>query len=416
MTTTSPVTTTSPIRQEIEHHWAELLNPRQSPMRARVAERLFRLAVRRLPVRVVLPGGERLGAGGPDAPVMRIVRPRAFFNRLGVNAKIGFGEAYMAGEWTSTGPAAVLTPFAARMATLVPQPLQVLRGWVDERRPASESTSIAGARSNIHRHYDMSNHLFAAFLDESMTYSSAWFEHDTDLRDAQLRKIDGILDYARVRTGSRVLEIGTGWGSLAIQAAQRGATVTTLTISPEQKQLAEKRIVEAGVADRVTVQLRDYREADGRYDAVVSVEMIEAVGEQYWPNYFNTLHRLVVPGGRIALQAITMPHDRLVATRHSQTWITKYIFPGGQLLSIPEIERQVAQHPGLRITGRRRLGEHYARTLHEWRERFHASSDRVTELGFDHIFQRLWEFYLAYSEAGFRSGYLDAWQLRLHRA
>ena len=407
--------TTSPIRQEIENHWAGLLTPPHSPLRAKLAERVFRLAVRTLPVRVVLPGGERLGAGGDDAPVMRIVRPEAFFHRLGVDAKIGFGEAYMVGDWTSADPAATLTPFAARLATLVPRPLQVLRRWVDARRPDDERNTVEGARSNIHRHYDLSNDLFAAFLDETMTYSSAWFAETDDLPAAQRRKIDGILDYAGVRQGSTVLEIGTGWGGLAVEAARRGATVTTLTISPEQKRLADKRIAEAGVADRVTVQLCDYRVATGTYDAVVSVEMIEAVGEQYWPAYFGTLDRLLAPGGAIALQAITMPHDRLLATRHSHTWITKYVFPGGQLLSVPEIERQVGALPGMRITGRRRLGGHYARTLHQWRERFTEQSAYVTELGFDQVFHRLWEFYLAYSEAGFRSGYLDVWQLRMTR-
>ncbi|MCT2584217.1 SAM-dependent methyltransferase [Actinophytocola gossypii] len=384
-----------------------------SPARAWAAERLFRLAARRLPVRVRLPGGEVLGRGGPDAPTMTVRRPE-FFHRLGVRANIGFGEAYMAGDWTSPDPAAVLTPFAARMARLVPRPLQVLRRFVDAARPAAERNTPEGARANIHRHYNLSNDLFAAFLDESMTYSSAWFRPGDDLHAAQLRKIDGILDYAGVRAGSRVLEIGTGWGALAIRAARRGAHVTTLTISTEQRDLALAQVAEAGVADRVDVRLCDYRDATGRYDAVVSVEMIEAVGEEFWPAYFATLDRLVEPAGRVALQAITLPHDRMLATLRSHNWIHEYVFPGGMLLSVPAIEQQVSAHTGLAITARRSLGEHYARTLRCWRDRFLAAD--VAAIGFDETFRRLWEFYLAYSEAGFASGYLDVWQLRMARA
>jgi cyclopropane-fatty-acyl-phospholipid synthase len=232
---------------------------------------------------------------------------------------------------------------------------------------------------------------------------------------AQLRKIDGVLDHAGVRAGSRVLEIGTGWGALAIRAAQRGATVTSITISVEQQQMARERSAAAGVADRVTVELLDYRSATGSYDAVVSVEMIEAVGEEFWPTYFATLARVLAPGGRIGLQAITMPHDRLLVTRDSNNWIQKYIFPGGLIPSVRAVEEQAAR-AGLTITTRRSLGMHYARTLAEWRTRFLAAGDRVAELGFDPTFQRLWEYYLAYSEAGFRSRYLDVWQFGLRSA
>ncbi|MGB3441590.1 MAG: cyclopropane-fatty-acyl-phospholipid synthase family protein [Actinophytocola sp.] len=383
--------------------------PPRSPFRAWVARRLFRYAVKDLPVTVSFPDGSRIGRGGP---LMRVVRPSAFFHRLGAQANIGFGEAYMAGDWTSPDPVAALTPFAARMATLVPRPLQVLRGWVDAHRPATELNTPDGARENIHRHYDLSNDLFEAFLDESMSYSSAWFEPGDDLHTAQLRKIDGILDLAGVTSGSRVLEIGTGWGALAIRAAQRGATVTSLTISVEQQRLARKRVAAAGMTDRVTVNLQDYREAAGTYDAVVSVEMIEAVGEEFWPTYFATLARVLAPGGRVGLQAITMPHDRLLATRRSHNWIQKYIFPGGLLLSVPVIEDQ-ATRAGLRIEDRRSLGPQYAQTLAQWRTRFLAARDRVAAFGFDEVFERLWEYYLAYSEAGFRSRYLDVWQFGL---
>ncbi|HWM02937.1 MAG TPA: cyclopropane-fatty-acyl-phospholipid synthase family protein, partial [Actinophytocola sp.] len=274
------------------HHAPGLAAAPYTPGRAWLAERLFRLAVARLPVRVRLPDGRLLGRGGPTSPTMRVERPD-FFHRLGAHAHIGFGEAFMAGDWTSQDPAAVLTPFAERMATLIPPPLQALRRFVDARRPAAHRNTPDGARANIQRHYDLSNDLFAAFLDESMTYSAAWFEPGDDLHAAQLRKIDGVLDLAGVGPGSRVLEIGTGWGSLAVRAARRGATVTTLTISAEQRDLALDRVALAGVGDRVEVVLCDYRDAAGSYDAVVSVEMIEAVGEEFWPQFFATLDRVL---------------------------------------------------------------------------------------------------------------------------
>jgi cyclopropane-fatty-acyl-phospholipid synthase len=249
-----------------------------------------------------------------------------------------------------------------------------------------------------------------------MTYSSAWFEEgSTDLAAAQRHKIDAVLDLAGVREGTRLLEIGTGWGELALRAAQRGAQVTTLTISAEQQTLARKRLAEAGVGEHVDVLLRDYREAEGRYDAIVSVEMIEAVGEEYWPAYFGALDRLLVPGGRIGLQGITMPHDRMLATRRSYTWIHKYIFPGGQLMSVPAFEQAVQRHTSLRIDERRSLGEHYAQTLRLWRQRFLDAWPRISALNFDETFRRMWEFYLAYSEAGFRGHYLDVHQFALHK-
>jgi cyclopropane-fatty-acyl-phospholipid synthase len=397
--------------------WPGLATPPHSPLRARIAEILFRRAVRSLDVRVVFPGGERIGAGGPSSPVMRVVRPEAFFHRLGANSKIGFGEAYIVGDWTSTQLADLLTPFAARLSTLISPVLQQLgRRYVEARQPKEELNSVEGSRDNIHRHYDLSNDLFATFLDETMSYSSAWFAADGEsLADAQLRKIDGVLDFARVRADSHVLEIGTGWGALAIRAAQRGARVTTLTISAEQAKLAEERIAAAGVADRVQVLLRDYREAQGSYDAVVSVEMIEAVGERYWPTYYAALDRLLKPGGRVGLQAITMPHDRMMASRGDYTWIHKYVFPGGIIPSVESIESGLAEHTGLRIAERRSLGPDYARTLQHWREDFLDRWETVAALGFDETFRRMWEFYLAYCEAGFRVGYLDVYQLSLHR-
>jgi cyclopropane-fatty-acyl-phospholipid synthase len=400
-----------------EGEWPGLATPPVAPAKARVAEALFRRAVRTLPVRVVFPGGERIGAGGPDSPVMRIERPGAFFARMGVDSKIGFGESYMVGDWTTTDLPGLLTPFASKLSTLIPPVLQRLaRRYVEARQPREEVNTLEGSRENIHRHYDLSNDLFELFLDDTMSYSAGWFADESDdLVLAQERKIDGILDMAGVRDGSHVCEIGTGWGGLATRAAQRGARVTTLTISQEQKTLAEQRLAEAGVADRVQVLLRDYREAQGQYDAVVSVEMIEAVGEGYWPTYFASLDRLLKPGGRVGLQAITMPHDRMVVSKGDYTWIHKYVFPGGLIPSVESIEHNLAHDTSLHIAERRSLGFDYARTLGHWRRRFLDRWDEVEGFGFDETFRRMWEFYLGYCEAGFRVGYLDVFQLSLQR-
>ncbi|WP_406056391.1 class I SAM-dependent methyltransferase [Kribbella sp. NBC_00889] len=376
-----------------------------------------------LPVRALYPDGTVRGAGGPDDPALRIVRPAAFFDRLGHNPKIGLGEAYMAGDWTvaeGTDLGELLTPFAARVTTLLPGPLTSLRRLVDQRIPGRLRNTLSGARSNVQAHYDLSNDLFAGFLDPTMSYSCAVFggspPYDAQsLEDAQRRKIDRILDLAGVTQGTRLLEIGTGWGALAIAAARRGAHVTGVTLSGEQLALAERRVAGAGLGDRVELRLQDYRALRGRYDAIVSVEMIEAVGAEYWPTYFGTLDRLLAPGGRIALQAILMDHDRMLATRNSFSWIQKYIFPGGLIPSRRAIEESLAS-TGLRIVADDRFGPHYAETLRRWRRRFDEQWPRIRTLGFDENFRRMWELYLAYSEAGFASGCLDVGQLQLARS
>jgi cyclopropane-fatty-acyl-phospholipid synthase len=396
-------------------HWPDVAQVPQGRLRTAVARALFTRVARRLPVRVVLPDGI-IGGGGPEAPTLVLRRPADFYARLGVGGLIGFGEAYMAGDFDSDDLPAVLTVFASRLAALVPGPLQALRRWYVRRQPVTDDGTPEGARRNIHRHYDLSNELFALFLDTTMTYSAALFDTDHDsLADAQQRKIDRILDLAGVGAGSRVLEIGTGWGTLAIQAAARGATVHSVTISERQRALAIERVAQAGYGERVSIDLQDYRELTGRYDAIVSVEMFEAVGERYWPVFFDKLDRLLAPGGKVALQVITMPHDRMLASRSTYTWIQKYIFPGGFLPSVTAIE-ETAAGTSLRVTGQQAMGPDYARTLELWRARFKARAGEVAALGFDEIFRRMWTFYLAYSEAGFRSGYLNVRQFRLERA
>jgi cyclopropane-fatty-acyl-phospholipid synthase len=391
--------------------WPDIASVPDKPLRARIAHALFTRAVRRLPLTVELPDGRVLGRGGP---VMTIRRPEALEARLGATGLVGFGESYMAKDWDTDDLAGVLEVFAASVATVVPPWLQRFRRIAVLAQPTSERNSAKNSRSNISRHYDLSNDLFELFLDETMSYSSALFDASgptwDDLAGGQRRKIDRLLDGADVGEGTDVLEIGTGWGELALRAAARGARVTSVTLSSEQKELAERRIADAGLADRVTVELRDYRNQQGQFDAVVSVEMIEAVGFDYWPVYFGTIDRLLRPGGRVALQAITMPHDRMMASRNTYTWIHKYIFPGGIIPSTQSIENNVRTDTSMRVVDRHAMGPDYASTLRLWRARFESHPDEVDALGFDETFRRMWSLYLAYSEAGFRSGYLDVHQ------
>jgi cyclopropane-fatty-acyl-phospholipid synthase len=405
--------------------WPDVAAAPGSPGRAVIARVLFQAAVRRLPVRVRMPGGRTIGAGAPATPVMILHDPGAFFARLGADGLIGLGESYQAGDWDCADLTGLLTVFAAHVGDLVPPLLQRARRIALSRQPATDEQNVAGAERNIGRHYDLSNEFFALFLDETMTYSSALFQaredgtlaaEDHQLASAQQRKVDHVLDLAGVGPGCRLLEIGTGWGELAIRAARRGATVRTITLSRRQRELAARRIAEAGLAGQVAVELRDYRDVEGQYDAICSVEMIEAVGDRYWDAYFATLDRLLAPGGRVALQAITMPHDRMLATRRTYTWIQKYIFPGGLIPSVTAIEDSVHRSTRLRVTANSAFGAHYAETLRIWRERFRAREPDVTALGFDEVFIRMWLFYLCYAEAGFRSGYLDVNHLTLERA
>jgi cyclopropane-fatty-acyl-phospholipid synthase len=398
--------------------WPDVARVPHHPVRAAAARRIFRHAVERIPLRVVEPGGVHYGGGVRTDPVLHLFRPDPFFHRLGDTGTIGFGEAYMAGDWGADDLAGVLAVFAANMRDLVPAILHKLRHAVLSRMPDSHDNTVEGARQNIHHHYDLSNDLFKTFLDESMTYSSALFNGepygaDDDLADAQRRKIDRLLDAAAVGKGTRLLEIGSGWGELAIRAAGRGAEVTTLTISTEQAELARERIAAAGFSDQVTVLLEDYREAKGRYDAVVSVEMIEAVGANHWDEYFGTIDRLLRPGGRVGLQAILQDDYTVLATRETYTWIRKYIFPGGQLASAEAIDRTLKAGTALRIADRYSFGRHYAETLRRWRAHFEEKAAAVAALGFDETFGRMWSLYLAYSEAGFRTGYLDVTQFTL---
>ncbi len=388
---------------------------------AQIAQRLFVAAVNRLDVTVHLdlPEGRRtIGRGGPE---MTVHRPEELWARVGRHQLIGFGEAYLTGAWDAPDLGGFLTVLAAEMQHLVPQNLQKLRTVIAKRPPSHQRSSKQNSQSNIAHHYDLSNDLFELFLDPTMSYSSALFSGSPadarveDLEPAQAHKIERLLDRAKVGEGSRVLEIGSGWGELAIRAARRGATVRTITLSVEQQHLAEARIEAAGFSHLVDVEICDYRDVTGEFDAVVSVEMIEAVGHDYWGEYFRTIDSVLAPGGIVAIQAITMPHDRMVATRNTYTWIHKYIFPGGLLPSVSVIEQITHEQTSLRLVERQAFGQHYAATLRLWDDAFLGAPEQVEALGFDETFVRMWHFYLEYSRAGFASGYIDVNQLVLAR-
>lgn len=390
---------------------------------AAISDRLLRRAAARLPLRLVYPDGMVVGAADPTLPTLMIHQPDALARRIGRHGLIGFGESYMAGEWSSADLTEALTVLAKSVTDLVPRSLQWLRPIAPAFRPTWRRPSRDQARRNVAEHYDLSNELFAEFLDETMTYSSALFANRptarttswSDLAPAQHRKIDRLLDMAGVQPGSRVLEIGTGWGELCIRAAARGAHVRSVTLSVEQQRLAQQRVAMADLSHLVDIELRDYRDVRGSYDCVISVEMIEAIGYRSWPTYFAALERLVRPGGRVAIQAITMPHQQMLATRNTHTWIQKYIFPGGLLPSTEAIVGITERYTGLRTVDTASLRPHYAETLRLWRQRFLQRRDRLAQLGFDEVFARMWELYLAYSEAGFRSGYLDVYQWTFER-
>ncbi|TWP36392.1 SAM-dependent methyltransferase [Leekyejoonella antrihumi] len=386
----------------------------------RVAAAIFRHAVGRLPLQVVLPNGDQIGgANATTAPTITVHDEAAMMRRIGESGLIGFGESYLAGEWEADDLAAAIAVFAGGVDGLVPAPLRALRHAYLAAQPQGDHQTEQHSRHNVERHYDLSNDMFSTFLDGTMTYSSGLFADpanadSADLADAQRRKVDRILDQAGVGEGTRLLEVGSGWGELAVRAAQRGATVDSVTLSQEQLDYCRKKVAEAGVADRVQVTLQDYREVTGTYDAVVSVEMIEAVGLDFLPVYFAKLAECLSPSGTLVIQAITMPHHRVLETRNTYTWIHKYIFPGGALPSVRMLRDQAAT-AGLHITDDLPMGDSYAKTLQLWAEHFSAERDALESLGFDETFRRMWTFYLRYSEGGFRSGYLDVHQLTFTR-
>jgi cyclopropane-fatty-acyl-phospholipid synthase len=389
------------------------------PVVADAAERVLLAALRRIRVGhliVVLPDGGRRSFGDPATEPRGeiLVHDRNALVRLLVDGETGAGEGYMAGEWSSPDLAALLL-----LAALNRQELALVGGWW--RWPTQavrimvhrlNRNTMRRARKNIAAHYDLSNDLYRLFLDETMTYSSAIFEsEDQSLADAQRTKYRRMAELAGLTGGQSVLEIGSGWGGFAIWAAgELGCRVTTITISQAQLELARERVAAAGLSDLVDVQLRDYRTVQGEFDAVVSIEMLEAVGHEYFPTFFETIDRVLKPGGRAAIQVITYPDAQYEQQRRGANWIQKYIFPGGLLPSVAVIER-ATHRTRLLMTGATDIGPHYARTLGAWRSNFLANLDAVRGLGFDERFVRMWEYYLALCEAGFATGIFQDMQL-----
>jgi cyclopropane-fatty-acyl-phospholipid synthase len=410
------------------NRWPDVVQVPRSRIRAYIAKALIRRASRRLPFRIVI-SDEKVSSSATTSEVksmqiMYLYRPDLFYRRIGIRGLIGFGEAYQAGDWDTDDLPGLIAVFATQFNTLIPPLLQRLRGHsASLRRSHQEGCTIEGAWKNSHYHYDLPVGLFQSFLDETMTYSSALFLTDSSghplgdeeaLAAAQRRKIDRMLDLVGVQNNTTLLEIGGGWGELSIRAARRGALVHSITNSAEQAKVAERRVAEAGFEKQVHVDLRDYRQLDTggrRYDAIISIEMIEAVGEQYLPTYFTTLERLLAPEGLIGLQAIVMRHDRMMRSRRSETWTTRYIFPGGLAPSLPMIASTLSCHTGLHVLDRFAFGGHYAATLRLWRRRFGQNWPVIAQFGFDETFRRTWDFYLGHSEGGFAAGYLDVYQL-----
>jgi cyclopropane-fatty-acyl-phospholipid synthase len=364
---------------------------------------------------ITLPHGERfiVGPGGEGLEADMVVHDLGFARRLISEGDLGFAEAYLRGEWETSDLAKFLELFAANYhaisSMLSHRPLVKL--WQRFRHFLNRNTK-SGSRRNIHAHYDLGNRFYSAWLDRTMTYSSALFAPgDNDLSTAQERKYRELATRIGVRPEDHVLEIGCGWGGFAEFAAREiGCRVTGLTISKEQFAFAEERIAKAGLADKVTFKLQDYRDEAGTYDKVASIEMFEAVGEAFWPVYFRKLDEVLKPGGKAGLQVITIRQESWGSYNAEIDFIRAYIFPGG-MLPTPEIMQGLGQKFGLPLASDKNFGLDYARTLAVWRERFRAAWPQLTPLGFDERFRRMWEYYLAYCEAGFRSGNIDVRQM-----
>ncbi len=378
-----------------------------------VAARVVRRIVAQIEcgqIAILLPSGERIeNAGdraGPSATLV-VHRWRAI-TRLVSHGDIGFAEAYIDGDWSSPDLTALLE-LAARNITVLDR--KVSGFWavrtLNRLLHLLRTNSKAGSRRNIAFHYDLGNEFYRCWLDSSMTYSSALYENaGQSLEDAQKAKLSRILELLDLRGGENVLEIGCGWGELAVQLARAGAIVTGVTLSSEQLAFARQRVQREAFAGRVSFELADYRDTKGVYDRIVSIEMMEAVGEAYWPVYFNTLYDRLKSGGVAVLQVITIDDARFEAYRRSADFIQRYIFPGGMLPSKTILAAQGAR-AGLRLISTQSFGASYALTLAEWRKRFLAAWPDIAEMGFSERFRRLWNYYLCYCEAGFRAASID---------
>lgn len=370
---------------------------------------------------VTMPDGTALTFGdvaGPADVRVRLLR-YDFFRKILFAADMGLGESYVDGDFECEDLTRLLEVLAENQECMRPRHgvLNVVMRGLNRVSHLRRRNDRANSRRNIEAHYDLSNDFFRLFLDSSMTYSCAMFrERDEDLESAQARKLDRIIELARIEPHHHVLEIGSGWGSLAMRAAlTRRCRVTSLTVSQAQYDLARRRVTAAGLDDRVEIRLCDYRDMRGRFDRIVSIEMLEAVGHEYLPAFFKTCDSLLNEEGLVVLQVITIPDQRYEAYRRSCDWIQKYVFPGGHLPSLTAMTGAMTRASRLMVESVENIGPHYATTLRHWRERFMENLDRVRTLGFDERFMRIWLYYLAYCEAGFAQRLLNDLHLVLTR-
>jgi len=388
----------------------------------RWVERLFVRLLRRLRsgrLRIEFPSGAQCVVGEQDLPQVNLqIQHPSFFKKVLRGGSVGFGEAYVEGLWTTNDLSALLKLLARNQQDVgrLRKGFSYLTQRLNRLGHVARRNTRVKSRQNIQEHYDLSNEFYQLFLDPSMTYSSALFAHYYEsLEQAQLNKIDRMLDLAAVGQGDHLLEIGTGWGALALRAAQRGCRVTTITLSEAQFALAQQRFAAAGVSEQIDLRLQDYRDLDGRFDAVVSCEMIEAVGHEYLASYFETIRDCLKPRARAVLQAITIPDDRYAAYCSSCDWIQKYIFPGGHLPSPGAIQAQVDAAREIKVILSESFGRHYAETLRRWAKAFNHNRSELSALSFDSKFQRKWNYYFSYCEAGFDTDLIDVKHIVIKR-
>ncbi|MEW6445707.1 MAG: class I SAM-dependent methyltransferase [Pseudomonadota bacterium] len=352
---------------------------------------------------------------GPHAH-WRLHHPARLLQRVAVAGDVGFAEGYHEGDWSTPDLSALLHLGAINMQAMDEQ---LRPGWVrrllHRLRHGRRANDRRGSRRNIAAHYDLGNDFYRLWLDPGMTYSSALFTGaDVDLEAAQESKYARLLGLLDARPGQHILEIGCGWGGFAQHAARQGLEVTGITLSREQWLYAGQRLHEAGLDHRAQVSLTDYRDQVGQFDHIVSIEMFEAVGEKYWPDFFRTVYERLAPGGRAAIQVIVIDEPHYARYRREPDYIQLFIFPGGMLPTC-SLFMQGAEAAGLRVLDLALFGAHYADTLAAWRERFESRAEAVGALGYDERFRRMWSYYLAYCEAGFRAGRIDLMQIALEK-
>ena len=366
-----------------------------------------------------LPDGRHLKFDNPEPGPRAIITVHNynFVKRAMAGGDVGFAEAYMDSEWSTPDLTEVLRFFSANFeATGRLAVGGALVRWANMVRHFFNRNSREGAKKNIEAHYDLGNDFYSLWLDPSMTYSSAVFESpNMSLEQGQQAKYRNICDRIDAGPSSELLEIGCGWGGFAEYAAKhRGSKVTCLTISPSQRDYAEARMQREGLSERVEIRLEDYRDHQGQYDGVASIEMFEAVGESYWPSYFAKVFETLKDSGKAALQIITIDDDLFPRYRRRVDFIQRHVFPGGMLPSEKALKAEF-QNAGLRHDGVTYFGQDYARTCREWSKAFNSAWDQIAKLGFDEPFRRLWNFYLSYCEAGFSDGRINVGQLQLSK-